>query len=416
MTWQSPRAERVAPAYLLLFASLYAIQGVVVAYFFNFNQLYMEAAGVAPTTIGWVQTMATLPLVFKFLGGPLSDRVNFFGFGHRRPYIILGLILQTLGLVGLTLIDPGRHLGGFATLALVAVTGLALYDTCCDGMAIDTTPPGDRARVQGILVASRFVATAICSWGFGHWLERTGTGPGRGDGVLWACAGLGLIPLVQTLGVREPRRAADAEAFDWRALCVLIRPRSLALLGFGALYATVAYGVEINLSLFYSHEGFRSDAIGDFASARYIGRAVGAALLPLGTAWLGRRGVLTIGVALLTASTAGQVLVGGRGSALFWGLAFGAANGWDDALFNVLSMEASDPRLAASTYALFMAVSNLSVTGGGIFASTVQAFGGRYRPVFLGSALIALASWLLTPPLWRPPAKPEPEPVDDLMA
>jgi hypothetical protein len=40
------RPDRVGPAYLILFASLYALQGVVVAYFFNYNQGYMEAAGV----------------------------------------------------------------------------------------------------------------------------------------------------------------------------------------------------------------------------------------------------------------------------------------------------------------------------------------------------------------------------------
>src|SRR5262249_48242261 len=42
--------DRVRPAYLLLFASLYAIQGVVVAYFFNYNQGYMKVAGVDDKT------------------------------------------------------------------------------------------------------------------------------------------------------------------------------------------------------------------------------------------------------------------------------------------------------------------------------------------------------------------------------
>jgi MFS transporter, PAT family, beta-lactamase induction signal transducer AmpG len=410
---------RLGLPYLALFASLYALQGVVVAYFFNFNPDYMQAAGVHDEeTIGWVQVVATLPLIFKFLGGPLSDRFNLLGLGHRRPYIILGLLLQAGGLAGLTRIDPGQHLGGFTAMAVVAVAGLALYDTCCDGMVIDTTPPGDRPRVQGTLVASRFVATAVCSWGFGHWLARTGSGPGlsKGDGVLWACAALGLVPLVLALVVREPRRAAEAEAFDWRALGVLVRPRSIALLGFGALYATVSYGVEINLTQYYSRLGFGPGAKGDFASARYVGRAIGAVLLPLGAARLGRRGVLASGVALLAASTAGQAFVGGWGSAIGWGFAFGAANGWDDALFNVLSMEASDPRLAASTYALFMAVSNVSVTGGGLFSTAVRAAGGRYRPVFLGAALLAAAALALTPPLWRPPPAAKPEPVDELAA
>jgi len=413
---------RVAPAYLVLFATLYALQGVVVAYFFNFNTFYMKAAAppVPESLIGWVQTLATVPLMIKFLGGPLSDRVNLLGLGHRKPYIVLGLVLQSLGLIGLTQVDPGRHLAGFAALAVVAVLGLALYDTCCDGMVIDVTPPGDRQRVQGTLVATRFLATTVCSWGFGHWLARTGNGPGRGDGVLWVCAAMGLIPLALALAAREPRRsaAADAEAFSWDALGVLVRPRALALLAFGALYATVSFGVEINLSLYYESLGFNSGAVGNFASARYLGRAGGAALFPLLAMRLGRRGVLLGGTLALAATTAGQMAVGGGATASAWGFAFGAANGWLDAAFCVLAMEASDPRLAASTYALFMAVSNVGAAGGGIFSSGVAAAGGRYRPIFLIFGAAALLALPLAIPLGRPAStpkpQPEPEPSDEL--
>jgi MFS transporter, PAT family, beta-lactamase induction signal transducer AmpG len=405
------RPDRIAPGYLILGAALYALQGVVVAYFFNFNQLYMEAAGVPVDRIGWVQTVALLPFVFKFLGGLLSDRVDCFGFGHRKPYIVIGLVLESAGLIGLTQVHPGHHLQGFVAMAFLAVTGLALFDTCCDGMVIDVTPPPDRARVQGTLVASRFLATMVCSLLFGIWLGRTGNGPGRGDGVLWACAALGLVPLALALRVREPIRAADREGFSWEALGALIKPRALALLAFGTLYAIVSYGVEINLSPYYHSMQYHEQSIGTFAAARYLGRAVGAVVLPLAWSRLGRRSVLVIGVGWLALSTFGQTLVGGGASAGFWGFAFGAANGWDDALFNVLAMEASDPRLAASTYALFTAVTNLSVLGGGLFGSAVRAFGGRYGPVFLGSSVMALAVIVFVPPLARPARKEQPSDV-----
>lgn len=413
MTADEPR---VPPADLALFTTLYAIQGVVVAYFFNYNALYMKGANppVPPETIGWVQTLATVPLMIKFLGGPISDRFNLLGFGHRKPYIVLGLVAQGLGLLALSRIDPGRHLYGFAASGLFTVLGLALYDTCCDGMILDVTPPEDRQRVQGTLVASRFLATMACSWGFGHWLARVGNGPGRGEGVLWACAGLTLLPLALALYVREPKRAAGAGGFRWEALGVLTTPRALALLAFGALYSVVSYGVEINLSLFYGWLNFGAGQVGEFASARYLGRAAGAALLPIAASRIGRKGVLVGGILALAASTAGQVLVGGRPSAGAWGFAFGAANGWLDAVFCVLAMEASDPRLAASTYALFMAVSNIGAAGGGIFSTGVAAFGGRYRPVFLLAAALALPCLALTPRLSRP--EPVPEPLDELVA
>ena len=401
----------VGPAALGLFAALYALQGVVVAYFFNFNQGYMEAAGVPAGRVGWVQSLAMLPFVLKFLAGPLSDRVNLLGLGHRKPYIVLGLIVQAAGLAGLATVDPGRHLGPFVALAILAVAGLALYDTCCDGMVIDLTPPGDRARIQGTIVAARFLATTVCSLGFGRWLERTGTGPGRGDGVLWACVGLGVLPLILAWIVPDPPRADDRERFRWSALGTLARPRALALLAFGAIYATLSYGVEINLSPYYTRLGFGAGRIGDFAAARYLGRAAGAALLPVLAARVGRRGVIGGAVLALAATTAGQAAIGGRGSAAWLGFAFGAANGWSDALFSVLAMEASDPRLAASTYALIMAVSNVGSLGGGLFASAVDALGGRYRPAFLLGGALNLIALALVIPLARRPAPPT-EPDD----
>ncbi len=399
---------RVGPAHFALFTSLYAVQGVVVAYFINFNQLYMEASGVGPATIGSVQSLALTPLILKFLGGPVSDRINLLGLGHRKPYIILGLLLQTLGLLGLAWVNAGTHLSVFTAIAIVTVTGLAFYDTCCDGMVIDVTPPDDRSRMQGTLVAARFLATMVCSSLFGLLLDSGGTESRRYHRVLWICAGLGLIPLVQALLVREPTRAAEAERFQWAALRVLIAPRSFALLVFGAAYAVVAYGVEINLSPYYDALYFKERSIGVLASVRYIGRAAGAALLPLGMSRLSRRWILVLGIAALAASTAGQAAVGGTGSAGFWGFAFGAANGWDDAVFCVLAMEAADPRMAASTYALFMAVSNVSVAGGALFAKGNEALGGRYVPAFLLAGLLALAALPLIPPLGhRPASTPE---------
>jgi PAT family beta-lactamase induction signal transducer AmpG len=403
------RQGKVGPGYLALFASLYALQGVVVAYFFNFNKLYMIAGGVASTAAGDAQSLALVPFILKFLGGPISDRFNFLGFGHRKPYIVLGLAIQSLGLLGLSVVHPGEHLHGFAALAVLTVAGLALYDTCCDGMVIDVTPPADRARVQGLLVASRAVATALGSLGFGLLLHRTGNGPGRGAPVLWLCAAAGLIPLAQALALPEPARAADAERFQWRALSVLLLPRSLVLLAFGAIYATVSYGVEINLSEFYGRDlRLREWTIGGLGAARYVGRLIGALLLPVLSTRIGRSRVLAASLLALAATTALQAAVCEPISAGLAGAAFGAANGWADAVFYVLAMEASDPRMAASTYALFMAVSNVSVLGGSMFSRLEGALshGGASgaRPAFLLAGALVLLAWPTIRPLSRPPS------------
>ena len=374
---------RPAPAgleYLALFAALYAVQGVVAAYFFTFNPIYLAASGVAPATAADVQSVALLPFVLKFLAGPLSDRYPLLGLGHRKPYIVLGLVLQSLGLIGLALVDPGRQLIGFAALALLTVSGLGIYDTCCDGMVIDATPPASRGRVQGVLVAARALAAMVCSYGFGLWVERgSQVASVVYPSLLWICAALGSIPLALAVCLPEPVRSADAERFRWSALKVLVRPHSLRLLAFGAIYALIAYGVEINLSPYYLALGLPKETIGGLGALRYVGRAAGGLFLAWAAYRLDRRATLVLGVVALGATTAAQAAIAGPVSGGLGALAFGAANGWTDALFFVLAMEASDPRMAASTYALFMAVTNVSVVGGSLFARVNAALGGHYR-------------------------------------
>lgn len=403
---------RIRPVELALAMALYALQGVVVAYLVNYNKTYMIRGGVEERTAGLVETAVLMTLVVKFLLGPLSDRFNPLGLGHRRPFIVLGLAMQSLGLAGLSVVRPGEHLAGYAAMAFLAVGGLALYDTCCDGLVVDVTPPDDRARVQGLLQVARFLATMGCTLLFGLVMSGDRIGPGRSDGVLRACAAMGLPPLALAMMVRERRGATEGVPFEWSALRCLARPEAIVLLAYGALYGIVGLGVEFNLSRYYNWLGYDQGGVGVFGALRYGGRAAGALLLPaLGTR-LGRRGRLTAGLIGLAATTAGQALDRGDPATGAWAFAFGMANGWNDALFCVLAMEAADPRMAASTFAIFMAVSNLSVLGDALFLEAVVRLGRGYRPVFLISAGPVLGLLVLVPTLARIRSKGQAVDVD----
>ncbi|MFO0957739.1 MAG: MFS transporter [Isosphaeraceae bacterium] len=398
---------RVASRYLFLFGSLYAVQGVVVAYITNFNTNYMIDRGQDIDHAATAETIALLPMALKFLVGPLSDRFNLLGMGHRIPYIVLGVLIQSIGLAGLATIDPGGYLVGFGAMALVTVVGLALYDTCCDGMVLDVTPPGDRARAQGVLWVSRFAATTLCSFGFGRYLALPGNGQAGVPQILGACALLGLIPLFLSRFAPESPRAADAERFSWKALAILGRPWTLALLVYGGFYAMAALGAEFKLGAYYKGLGFGNDEIGTLASVRYAGRAVGALLLPFAARRVGQRSLILAGLLNLIVATAAQAAIGGpdgsRGpyTAEIAAFYFGVSNGWNDALFGVLAMQGSDPRLAASTFALVMAVSNLSVVGNSLFTLVATRMGGFRNAYLLASGSI-VPLLLLAIPLGRP--------------
>jgi hypothetical protein len=248
----------------------------------------------------------------------------------------------------------------------------------------------------------------VCTLGFGFWIGRMGPGPGKSDAVIWACALFAIIPLVLTITVHEHTPVGKAEAFHWSAFGKLLEPRSLLLLGFGALYGLVGLGVEFNLNRWYAALDYGDHANGIFGSLRYAGRAVGAILLPTLGRRMSRSSRLGTGIILLAISTLGQAIVSGSLSAGVWAVLFGMANGWNDALFCVLAMEASHPALAASTFAVFMAASNVSIVGDALFLEMVHALGDSFPRAFAVCAVIVMALLAFVPGL---SARPVEEPA-----
>ena len=90
-----------------MFALLYFSQGTILSYFTALNGLYFLDHGLSMTDVGIFATIALIPFVIKVFLGILSDRVNLLGLGHRKPYILLGLVVQTLCLIVAPFINPG---------------------------------------------------------------------------------------------------------------------------------------------------------------------------------------------------------------------------------------------------------------------------------------------------------------------
>ena len=102
-----------------MFGLLYFTQGTILSYFTALNALYLLGKGVDMTRIGILGTIALMPFVLKVFLGMLSDKVNLFGLGHRKPYIVIGLVIQTVCLILVPLIDPGRTFWLYVVLAFV---------------------------------------------------------------------------------------------------------------------------------------------------------------------------------------------------------------------------------------------------------------------------------------------------------
>ncbi|MEJ2758415.1 MAG: hypothetical protein P8046_08060 [Anaerolineales bacterium] len=119
-----------------MFGSLYFTQGTILSYFTALNALYFLHKGLSMTDVGIFASIALIPFVIKIFWGMLSDRVNLFGLGHRKPYIVIGLVVQLVCLVIVPFIDPAEQYWTFVAVAFILQMGMALYDTCTDGLAL----------------------------------------------------------------------------------------------------------------------------------------------------------------------------------------------------------------------------------------------------------------------------------------
>ena len=92
-----------------MFALLYFAQGAVLSYFTALNAIYLLSFNISMSKIGLISGIALTPFVLKIFLGILSDKVNLFKLGHRKPYIISGLLLQAVCLVLVPFINPSEN-------------------------------------------------------------------------------------------------------------------------------------------------------------------------------------------------------------------------------------------------------------------------------------------------------------------
>ncbi len=195
----------------LMFGLLYFAQGAVLSYFTALNALYLLSFDLSMSQVGLVGAIGLIPFVLKIFMGILSDRVNFFRLGHRKPYILLGLSVQIICLLVVPGVNPGSQYWLFALLAFILMSGMALYDTCTDGLALDTTPQNEQGTIQGIMVAGRALGVVVISGVIGLLVERTSW-----SAVFYSLAVLSALPIPLVLLVREGERRPD-QKFERRA-------------------------------------------------------------------------------------------------------------------------------------------------------------------------------------------------------
>jgi PAT family beta-lactamase induction signal transducer AmpG len=375
-----------------MFGLLYFTQGTILGYFASLNALYMLERGLDMGKVGIFSTIALIPFVIKILFGMLSDRFNFFGLGHRKPYILIGLLVQFGCLIAVAQVDPGKQYWVFVGVAFLLQLGMAFYDTCTDGLALDTTPENEKGILQGFMVGGRSVGVIAAASLAGFIAQNYSW-----SAVFYFLAVLTLIPIPLLFFMREVFN--PGERFDWGAFAAFKQAKVLAVSAVGLLIFLVIVGANqlVNPAFSARFPGqINLSTAGLITTVWGIGCVAGALAGGSIMDRLGDRKALWVTVILLLPALALLALV--KSLPLVWASAvfFGLAYGMGQAIYFALAMKYTQPTIAASMYSILMAVTNI---GQGI---GLGLGGGISKSLGFPAAFGIFAACLLLVPLFFP--------------
>jgi MFS transporter, PAT family, beta-lactamase induction signal transducer AmpG len=381
-------ASKVRFLRLALFAAVYFLEGAVLTYFAGFNTLYLRSFDLSFSLIGIVGGIAMLPFVLKILIGLLSDRVNPFKMGNRKPYIVLGLVLQTLAFLLLPVLKPDNQFVLYVVMMFLVALGMSTYDTTTDGLSIDTTPPQDRGLVQGLMVGGRALSMVVTAALMGMFADR-----GHWGNIFYMIAGLGALTLVLAFLVEEKKERAPEMQFSRTAFASFKNKALLLFIAVGLIYPLALYSAQGMVGAFLNEQLKISLAtVGLYTSVFGIGTIFGGIIGGPLMKKVGER--TSILAALLITAVVTFVLAMTSSAGLMWAVVFlfGFAFGYYETVYFAIGMDFCDPRIAAFMFAVIMAVGNFGIAAGQPLAGgLVDALGFRWMfIIFAAIHLLAL--------------------------
>ncbi|MEO0464016.1 MAG: MFS transporter [Pseudomonadota bacterium] len=394
---------------------LYFLQGVPLGLSLVALPAWIAEAGGTPVQVSGFVAVALLPWTTKLFNGLVMDRFAYKPMGRRRGWILLSQSLMVIALAMMAVLAPAASDIALLTALCFALNLCATFnDVAVDGMAVDLVPESERTAINSLMFASQAAGVAACSFVAGQALADGGTA--RTALILAAVVasaslfvsvfrerpGERLLPWSQGQASREcVERQHDAW---WPILSgvfksILARRTAMFLIatGFGGAY--LAFADAVNPTLAIQQLGWSSERYSSFGATVNIAAAVFGLFIPLALErLLGLRWAILAQLAAiaLLALIAGLSLPAWSNDLPFMAL---SASMYVLSITLTISaivwaMRICDPVIAASQFALFMAIPNLSrLFMGGNSGWLVE--GAGYGATYFAVAALVLVGFAL---------------------
>ena len=402
LTLTGNRTLRLATLFLL-----YIAQGLPLGLFDFAIPAWLAQNGASAAAVGGMIALITLPWTFKLVYGFFMDRYAFLEMGRRRPWIIASQSGLVASLLALAAANPApEEIALFGSFALMLGLFSSVQDVAVDGLAVDVLPRHEIERANGWMFGGQAVGIALGGAISGTLIAYSG--------LAAACLALAAIAgaiLLLVIAVRErpgerllpwSGGAASQRNLDLHvgAFLPIVRnlfaemfTRETVKLSLALALGAMAVGIFIALAPSFATEmlGRHKETYrGRGSQASQIAGIAGVLAFGPVTMKIGARrmyivaccGFLTLAAVLLALHESWSrpellvaVLFGFFGLVTLRGVAFAS-----------LAMRLCQPAIAATQFAVFMAISNLGKSAGSASIGWLHGLGG-YTAMFAAMAL-----------------------------
>lgn len=392
-----------------LFAALYFFEGAPIGFLWWALPVVLRDAGHPVDRTSALLAVVALPWAFKFVWAPLVDLLR----GPRwteRGWIVCAQAVMAGSLLPIAVSGTGGGLAWLGTVLVVHAFAAATQDVAIDALAIRSSDPAERGRLNAWMNAGMLCGRA--AFGSGALFAREHLSDQAVALVLASTLALGSLLALAYRPESSPgpsraraRRLARhlAMAFGRRATWFTLAFAAAGGAGFEAVGVLVgpfvldAGASQRALAVFYAFPAWAAPVAGGLAAGRFADR-------------LGHRrtvALASLGLALAVLALSRAAALGAGPASLFAllvpvYLGIGAFTASSYALF----MDCTDPELGSTQFSAYMGATNLceswSVAAGGRIAARQG-----YPTAFAGLALASLVALALLPRTERGgPARP----------
>jgi PAT family beta-lactamase induction signal transducer AmpG len=406
------------------FGAIYVAQGLPMGFAVFAIPAWLAEARVPTADIGMIGATTMLPWAFKVVWGPLVDRFKYRAMGRFRAWIVgaqLGLLASTVALLSLP--SPMTRLHALGGVLFAQALFASVSDVAGDGLAIEVLSNEERGLANAVMSAGQAAGNVLGGAGLSAVLAASGF---RAAGavllvlLLASCApavllrerpGERLLPWTRGAPTLvEADRAPLALAGSARLLVrsVFARPSARVLvIWLTAYFFSGCLGILMTAAAVRDH-GFRQAEYASLGAVALVPTLLGALAAGRLADRRGRAPVVAAALLLGAATWAGFGLLSPEWSIkAVWiveALAAGVASGALLTVLTALFMDLAAPRIAATQFAICMALGNFGSVLGRASAGVLEARVPLARLALIaGVALALLAVWTATSPAISPP-------------